>query len=85
MKMSADRIEKTVSWLKNIAAVKNNSKAADLLAYIEELEQRVNTLEYKADHLEDKYEKAYTDLQRLEKQLDEHELEANIYRQGKIK
>ena len=43
MSMSADRIEKTVSWLKNIAVVKNNSKAADLLVYIGELEARVNT------------------------------------------
>ena len=56
MKMSADRIEKTVSWLKNIAVVKNNSKAADLLAYIEELEARIDapTQGGKFNHVQNK-------------------------------
>jgi hypothetical protein len=36
---------RTIAWLKNLAVINNNSKAADILAYILELEARVRTLE----------------------------------------
>jgi BarA-like signal transduction histidine kinase len=36
---------RTIAWLKNLALIEKNSKAADILAYILELEYRVKTLE----------------------------------------
>tara|TARA_R110000772_G_scaffold25194_1_gene65815 strand:- start:427 stop:570 length:144 start_codon:yes stop_codon:yes gene_type:complete len=41
---------RTIAWLKNLAVIKNNSKAADILAYILELEARVKTLEEARDN-----------------------------------